>query len=232
MSFDGFPTGTAKFLRALKKNNDREWLKANRAAYDDDLIAPAREFVEAMGPKLRKLSKGIQYDAKIGKSVMRMNRDTRFSKDKTPYKTHLDLWFWEGAQKGWAHSGFYFRFEPPKLMLGTGIHSFDKPMLAAYRDAVANAKRGKALERALAKVREAGANLQAPHYKKVPRGYDPEHPRAELLKHNGLTAGLESKAPPEMKSAAFVDWCLGRWKLLLPVHRWLLPVADDAATRR
>ena len=111
MAFEGFPKGTAKFLTALAKNNDRAWLEKNRKAYDEDLIEPALAFVEAMGPELRKISRGVRAEPRVGGSVMRMNRDTRFAKDKSPYKTHLDIFFWEGDQKGWDRPGFFFRFQ-------------------------------------------------------------------------------------------------------------------------
>ena len=87
---------------------------------------------------------------------MRINRDIRFSKDKSPYKDHLDLWFWSGDRKGWDCSGFFFRLTPARLMLGAGIHGFAPPTLARYRSAVLDPKRGEALARAVAAVRKAG----------------------------------------------------------------------------
>lgn len=232
MAFGGFPKGTAKFLTALAKNNDRAWLQKNRKAYDEDLIEPALAFVEAMGPKLQKISRGIQADPKVGGSVMRMNRDTRFSKDKTPYKTHLDIFFWEGDKKGWDRPGFFFRFQPPKLMVGAGIHGFDKPLLTAFRAAVMDAKKGAALVKAIAAVEKAGATVGGLHYKKVPTGLPADHPRAELLRYQGLHAGFDAKAPAEMNGPEFIDWCAAKWKAMSPLHEWLLPVAGEASPGR
>ena len=73
----------------------------------------------------------MQYEPRINGSLFRINRDIRFSKDKSPYKAHLDLWFWEGEHRGWESPGFFFRLTPTKLMLGAGMHQFPKEHLAA-----------------------------------------------------------------------------------------------------
>src|SRR5262245_42696449 len=122
MSFSGFPPSTIRFLAGLSKSNDKRWFDAHRDDYERSFIDPARAFVEALGPHLKKLDRGIQAVPKVNGSILRIHRDVRFSKDKRPYKDHLDLWFWSGANRGWDGSGFFFRLSPKRLILGAGTH--------------------------------------------------------------------------------------------------------------
>lgn len=89
--FPGFPPETAAFLRGIAGNNTKEWFTANRALYDVGYVDAGRAFVEAVGPELGNISPTVQFEPKIGASLMRVNRDIRFSRDKRPYKVHLDL---------------------------------------------------------------------------------------------------------------------------------------------
>ena len=220
--FTGFPKEGLAFLRGLASHNEKAWFDAHRADYQAHLIAPAIAFVSALGPKLRKLSPVVQFDPRVNGSIFRMNRDIRFSKDKTPYKTHLDLWFWEGGQKGWETTGFFFRMFPDRLILGAGMHTFGKPQLDAYRAAVMAEKSGKALQALAAKMTKGGRyELGGATRKKVPRGFDPEHPRAALLLHEGLFLGFEGPVPKEVHGPGFVAFCLKHFTALSPLNYWL-----------
>ncbi|MCF8032466.1 MAG: DUF2461 domain-containing protein [Desulfarculaceae bacterium] len=225
--FRGYSKKMVKFWRDLAKNNDKAWFEKNRAIYDNEVLAPNREFVVAMGSLLKGMAPQIKADPRVNKSLFRIHRDTRFSKDKTPYKTHMGLWWWEGPGKRMACSGFYFQLAPPKVMLGVGMYCLPKEMLPTFRDAVASDKYGPAMVRAIAKVEKAGYAVGGAKYKRVPRGYDKDHPRAELLKYDSLWASLECKIPPEFYTSELPDWCLPHYQAMLPVHQWLL-----AMTRR
>lgn len=221
--FDGFPKDTARFLRALTKNNSKAWFDAHRADYDAGYVEPAKNFVTAIGPRLQKLMPGISFEPKVNGSLFRINRDVRFSKDKTPYKTHIDLWFWHGDRRGWGAPGFFFRMYADRLILGAGMHKFEKPQLDAFRRAVIDDRAGKALSRVVDRVRAAGAyEIGDTARKKVPRGFDAEHPRAAFLLHEGLHATLDTKPGAVTESPEFLDYCLGRFKATAPVARWLL----------
>jgi len=220
--FEGFTRGTIPFLVGLAMNNEREWFEAHRSEYEADVMEPAKRLVVALGNRIRKFAPKIQFEPKVNGSIFRINRDTRFSKDKTPYKTHLALWFWEGGTDGWGDSGFYFRLEPGVLILGAGRHGFEPDALAKLRRDIADAKKGASLEKAIAKVEKAGYDLNEPAYKRVPKPYPPDHPRAELLKHGGLHVGLHTKVPRELTSASFADFCAKHFEKLVPVHRWLV----------
>ena len=181
-TFGGFPKATRQFLEGIAANNSKEWFEAHRALYEDGYVAPARAFVEAVGPELRKFSPDVRFEPKINGSIGRVNRDTRFSKDKRLYKDNLDLFFWHGDKKGWDHPGFFIRLTAKDVWLGSGMHHLEGEQLTRYRDAVVDERSGKALVAAIEKIEKAGDySVGGMARKTVPRGYDKDHPRAELL---------------------------------------------------
>ncbi|MCI0571315.1 MAG: DUF2461 domain-containing protein [Myxococcaceae bacterium] len=223
VGFSGFPEGTFKFLRGIAQHNTREWFEDHREDYEQFYVEPAKAFVTALGPRLKKLSKSIHFEPKVNGSIFRINRDVRFSKDKRPYKTHLDLWFWEGEHRGWDAPGFFFRMSADTLTLGAGMHQFGKEALAAYREAVLDSRKGRALAALVDEVKGSGPyEIGGATRKTVPRGFDARHERAGLLLHEGLWAGLEGRIPPEARSERFVDSCEKHFAALAPINRWLL----------
>jgi uncharacterized protein (TIGR02453 family) len=219
--FDGFSKDTVRFLTGLSRNNTKTWFDEHRADYDAHFLAPATAFVEAIAPRLKKIDPAVQASPKVNGSIMRIHRDVRFSKDKSPYKDHLDLWFWSGDDKGWDKSGFFFRLTSTRLMLGAGMHGFMPPVLARYREAVLDAKKGVALGKVVAKLEKLGLEVGGETYKKPPRGVAADHPRASLMKHSGLYAGWEGKHPKELGSRALVDLVAKHYATMAPLHEWL-----------
>ena len=138
----------------------------------------------------------------------------------------MGIWMWEGERKRMESSGFYLHVENKTLLIGVGIKMFPKPLLDRYRQAVVDKKKGAALKRALEKVAAGGYLIDGQHYKKVPRGYEPAHPRAEVLLYNGLTARIEEKVPDVFYSDAIIDYAYGHYKNMLPLHRWLRKSLD------
>jgi uncharacterized protein (TIGR02453 family) len=231
--FDGFPRETLEFLRGLRQHNDKVWFEAHRKEHEAHVMAPSRAFVVAMGSRLTAISKGIVAEPRVNGSIFRINRDTRFSKDKSPYKTNLAFVFWEGERARMECPSFYFHLEPDSLMLGAGIYLFPKPLLEAYRKAVVDPKLGPALRRAVAKVPaeamgKTGCGMTPDRYKKVPAGYDPGHESAELLKNKGLTAGIEVGLPKGLHSRKLVDYCFDRYEEMAPIHHWLVAMTARA----
>jgi uncharacterized protein (TIGR02453 family) len=219
MAFSGFADPTFQFLKNLGRNNNKEWFQAHRSAYEDDLLEPAMEFIEAIGPLLAKFSPSVHAEPRIGGSMMRINRDIRFSKDKRPYKDHLDMSFRCGDSK--ASPGYWFRLTPDRLVLGAGMHMLDKPELERYRKAVDARSSGAALGKTVTKVERAGYDLGGEHYKRVPAGFPPDHPREALLRHNGVYAGTEMKLPAEVRTARFPSFCAAHYKKMVPLVDWL-----------
>jgi uncharacterized protein (TIGR02453 family) len=152
----GFPRAALRFLRELGENNNREWFHAHRDEYETLLLEPARDFVVETGEELRAIGADVHADPRVNGSIFRINRDTRFSKDKRPYKDHLDLWFWEGEGPSRQCPGYWFRLAPDQLILGAGKHQLED--LPAYREAVADDDRGEALRRAVEQVARPAAN--------------------------------------------------------------------------
>jgi uncharacterized protein (DUF2461 family) len=202
-------------MAELADNNNREWFNERKQVYLDHIVAPAVAFVQTAGEQLQFISPGIQFDTRTNGqgSLMRIYRDTRFSKDKTPYKTWVGLVFWEGAGKKTENPGFYFGFDT-----------------SGGRQAVADDDSGAELEAALAEVAATGPyEIGEQHYKRVPRGYDSDHPRADLLRFNSLYASSPNIEPAVLSSASLVDVVLEHCQNTLPLHRWLVKVNE--ATR-
>ena len=108
--FGGFPAASQQFLAELAANNRREWFQEQRERYQRDLLAPAQAFCVALGEQLQAIAPGIRYDPRANGqgSLLRIQRDTRFSRDKSPYKTVVGILFWEGPGKKMAHPAFGF----------------------------------------------------------------------------------------------------------------------------
>jgi uncharacterized protein (TIGR02453 family) len=175
-----------------------------------------------MGARLEQLSPGIHAEPRVNRSIFRIYRDIRFSKDKTPYKTHLGIWMWQGEGTKFESSGYYFHLELPNIMLGVGMHTFSKSLLKAYRDAVVDPVAGPALVEAVQSVSvKGGYKLGGEHYKRVPRGFDPDHPNAKLLLYKGLTAGSEVPIPEAFYSAALIDYSYKKYTDMHPIQHWL-----------
>src|SRR5262245_5473890 len=154
--FAGFPRGTFGFLKELAAHNNKAWFDDHRADYEAFYVAPARDFVTALGPRLQKIAPGIQFEPRVNGSIFRINRDVRFAKDKSPYQTKLDLWFWHGDRRGWDAPGFFLRIATDGVGMGAGMHGLGGPELARFRAAVLDDRSGKALAKAIAAVQAAG----------------------------------------------------------------------------
>jgi uncharacterized protein (TIGR02453 family) len=224
--FTGFMPGTLEFYRGLAANNNQDWFNAHREQYMADVIAPAQAFVAAAGPKLQKLSPGVRFDLDHnGKgSIKKIFTDRRFNKDRDPYKTYMDIIFWEGplgTKKD--NSVFFFRLDPQQIILVAGLKYFERPVLKAYREAVADPSTGGELMRVLKKLEgHSELELLGRNLSQYPRGFDKELPQRDLLLHDALYAVHTEPVPKDLYTAGFVDYAVARWKLMAPLHRWLV----------
>lgn len=171
------PDSTA-FLAALKANNNRDWFQAHKAQYDAALRLPAKAFSTALEAEL-----SHKYDTTTTAKLFRINRDLRFSRDKTPYNTHMHMSFADPA----TGAAWMVGLEIDRLVIGYGVFAFDKHQLARWRAAVAGPN-GLALETALSRFLEQKFRLSEPELKRVPSPYKKDHPRAELLRCKGIAA--------------------------------------------
>jgi uncharacterized protein (TIGR02453 family) len=226
-AFTGFPPDGLAFLEGLARENTKAYFDAHRATYESALLEPAKAFVLALGEELHtRISPGIRAEPRVNGSILRINRDTRFSADKTPYKEHLDFWLWEGQGPSRERPGYFVRLRPGTVGAGVGMHRFERPALEAYRAAVGEERTGRELEEALTRATEqpgvAVGGGEA--YKRVPQGFAADHPRADLLRHNALSVAGEWNLPREATSARFAPWVAERLERMAPVERWLTRV--------
>jgi uncharacterized protein (TIGR02453 family) len=221
MAFMGFPRETLDFLAGINANNSKEWFTANRALYDATVDA-AKAFVETVGPQLREIAPNIQFEPKVGGSLQRPNRDTRFDKGKPPYKEQFDLWFWHGDKKGWDQPGFFLRIAPDNLWIASGMMHILWPQLKSFRAAVLDDRSGAALVATVDAINALGRyQVGYPKRKTVPKGFDANHPRAEYLKYESLWGHLQLPADAAV-SPDFADVALTAWRDLAPLSKWLL----------
>lgn len=186
--FAGFDQKLVKFLKQLEKNNDREWFQANKSKYENDVLFPALAFIEAMAKPMGKISKRFKVVPKrMGGSLMRVYRDTRFSKDKTPYKTNVGIQFRHELGKDVHAPGYYFHIDPRNVFIGVGIWHPDNATLAKIRDFIVDNPNAWKRASTNKKFRDA-LELQGSSLKRPPRGYDPEHPHIQDLMRKDFIA--------------------------------------------
>lgn len=225
--FNGFSQETLSFFRKLKRNNTKLWFDRHREEYDRFVLEPAKSFVVAMGEKFHAEGVDVRAEAKLNRSIFRIYRDTRFSPDKTPYKTHLALFFWEGMLPRMESPGFYIHAEPTKILLGAGIYTFTPMQLTRYRHAVVDPEWGRDLADIAQKIsRRKDFKLGEKHYKRIPSGFDPDHPNAGFLLYNGFHVWEETAIPEEFYSVKFVSYCWKKFKPFLSLHAWLLALSS------
>jgi len=186
MGDTAIPPSAFAFLRALKRNNDRSWFNANKERYVAELRDPLLHFIAAFAPKLAKINRHLIADpSPNGGSLFRIYRDTRFAKDKSPYKTHAGLYFAPPGGRESPGAGFYLHVEPGNVFMAGGIWHPDPDTLKRIRDAIA-AKPAPWKKAKKSVPLDDGEKLSRP-----PRGYDPEHPLVEDLKRKSFTTTRE-----------------------------------------
>jgi uncharacterized protein (TIGR02453 family) len=183
-----FTSDVFAFLRALTRNNEREWFHANKARYERSVRDPFLRFIADVAPHLRKVSPHFVADPKpVGGSMFRIYRDTRFSRDKRPYKTVAAAQFRHERGKDVHAPGFYVHLEPGNVFAGVGLWHPDSTTLRAIRDGIV--ERPTAWNRAVtAKRFREHFTLAGDVLKRPPRGYDAEHPLIDDLKRRDFIA--------------------------------------------
>ncbi|MBV9580292.1 MAG: DUF2461 domain-containing protein [Chloroflexi bacterium] len=228
VAFRGFQPELLTFFDRLAVDNRREWFHAHRNDYAAYFLEPARQFVLAMGELLPRLGVDIHAEPKVHGSILAITRDTRFSSDKTPYKTHLDLWFWQGDAPGSNRErpGYFLRLSAGSLILGAGMHAFSADgVLERYRQAVLDADRGPQLKVAAQSV--GMDRVRGRTYKRVPHGLPADHPRADWLRHSGLYAEIDQPLPPELYTPALPELCCEQFARLAPLQQWLVDLLRE-----
>ncbi len=226
-TFRGFSPKAMTFLRGLARNNRKEWFEAHRDDYEDALRAPMRLLIEEVDVRLADFIPEIVGSPK--KSMFRIHRDVRFSKDKSPYKAHAACWFFHrdagsgvGGEAAHGGAGFYFHMEPIGSFCGGGIWMPPRPALAKIRESLTDDYEGfndVVLDKAF-KRRFGALSEEAPMLTRMPRGIDPAHPAGALMRYQSFTAGCEVKLT-DIQSAKLPDVLAKQYAAMTPFIRWL-----------
>ena len=200
-----FTDATFDVLRQLVKNNNREWFEKHKPRYEADVRRPAMAFIEAAAPRLAKISPEILADPRPqGGSLMRVYRDIRFSKDKTPYKTNVGISFSHRAGREQSAPGYYLHLSATERNFsGGGLHVTDSAALGKIRDAiVSDSARWKKV--AHSPKFEAAQRLEGEQLKKPPHGYPADHPWVDDLRRKSFFAFAEY-SQAEVTAPDFLD---------------------------
>jgi uncharacterized protein (TIGR02453 family) len=197
MSFRGFGDGAVEFYDGLVADNSKAYWTDQRAVYEADVRAPMQALLAELEPEFGP-----------GK-IFRPYRDVRFSHDKTPYKTHC------GATVG----PFYVQIGSDGLFVAGGYYRMAPDQVARFRTAVADDRRGGDLEKRIAAMQ--GLTLAGETLKTRPKGFDPDHPRIDLLRHKGLYAWRAWEPDDVLHEPGTLDRVAGTWRELQPLTEWL-----------
>jgi uncharacterized protein (TIGR02453 family) len=182
-----FSPALFQFLRELKNNNNRPWFLANKERYEKVVRNPLLDFIGDVGPHLRKISKEIRVDPRpVGGSLFRIYRDVRFSKDKSPYKTHAAAHFPSSQNKDIHSPGYYLHLQPGEVFAGGGIWRPERPTLNQIRDYLAGHSR-QWKEVLTDKNFKRLCTLEGEKLTRPPKGFPPDHELIEFLKYKDFT---------------------------------------------
>jgi uncharacterized protein (TIGR02453 family) len=223
--FTGFPPDLFRFLRELGRNNNRPWFHAERERYLAVVVRPMSEFIIAMQPRLAAISRHYDADPRPhGGSMFRIHRDTRFARDKTPYKTHAACQFRHVRGRDAHAPGFYVHLEPDGLWFGGGIWRPPAPQLNRIRDFIVDNARSWARIRNAPRVRTAGG-IQGDALTRAPRGYNPEHMHIEDIKRTSFYVMTDAE-PDAALEPDFPDTVAGAFRRAAPLTRFVCDALD------
>jgi uncharacterized protein (TIGR02453 family) len=206
-----------RFLRELARHNRRDWFLTNKARYERDVLVPSLAFVEAMAGPIHRLSPELVADARpVGGSLMRIYRDVRFSRDKSPYRTSVGIHFSHRASR--AHEGglpgFFLHLAPGDSFVGAGVWRASPPDLARIQGAVVADSAG------WRRARSVGLSPDEEALRRVPPGFPQDHPFAEDLRRKSFVAS-NSWSDGVVASSGFPTKFLAECRRLDPLNRFL-----------
>jgi uncharacterized protein (TIGR02453 family) len=205
VSFAGWPADALELYEGLEVDNSKAYWQAHKAVYDECVKAPFLALSEAVEREFGPLH------------VFRPNRDVRFSKDKSPYKTSA-----AAVTESQGGAAYYVQLSSDGLYAGSGYYMLAPDQLERYRAAVADNRTGRKLATEVGALEGKGYDVAAREsLKRVPRGTDPGHPRAELLRMKGMHVGRAFGAPKWLHSKGALDRIATAWRDAVPVNRWL-----------
>ncbi len=219
-NFKGFPVDCVPFLQDLARNNNRDWFNDNKQRYESLVREPALSFIEGMASGLEKISPHFTAVAKkSGGSLMRVYRDTRFAKDKTPYKTNIGIQFRHELGKNVHAPGFYVHIAPDECFIGVGLWHPEPDALKAIREFIldnpSSWKDARSYPPFKKHFQMVGESLQRP-----PRGIQPDHELIEDLKRKDFIA-LKSFPVEKINDKKFIRFVLSSFDQADPFMHYL-----------
>ena len=220
MEFRGFEPTLIQFLEELMENNNRSWFQENKRRYESEVLEPCLAFIRAFQPRLKRISPFfIASDQRSGGSLMRVYRDTRFSTDKTPYKTNVGIQFRHELGRDVHAPGFYVHIAPDECFLAIGVWRPDPQSLARIREAIF--ERPDRWRRARNNKRFCGCfALEGDALQSAPRGYPVDHPLVEDLKRKDFV-GVCNLTEQAVLAGSFLDSVTSSFVASRPVMRFL-----------
>lgn len=222
--FTGFADRSGRFFKALAKNQEREWFKTHRVDYEQGWLTPMHAL---LGEVRQRVAPLFPREELASPKVFRIYRDVRFSKDKSPYKTHIGGYVaLGGSQAGPSMIALpYVHIGANEIFVAVGQYMMNPSQLADFRTGVTDDAQGSELAALLRKLTRAGFTIGSyDQLKRVPRGCDPEHPRADLLKRKGLIVTLPTVPRELLVSPKLIGWILAHTKRTVPLVEWLAEV--------
>lgn len=219
--FEGFADGEGRFFKALARHQDRTWFQAHKADYEDGWARPMKLLLAEVRDRIDPVFAHV--DLAEEPKVFRIFRDVRFSADKTPYKTHVAgiLLTTARGRVTEVPAALYAQFGT-ETFLAAGQYRMDAAQVARYRAAVADDTRGKEISSIVRKLEKSGYEVGSfEQLSRVPKGFDPEHPRAELLKRKGLVVSFPAVPAELIASRKLLDWVLKHTRPVAPLVEWL-----------
>jgi uncharacterized protein (TIGR02453 family) len=218
-----FTPAALRFLRGLAKNNNKPWFEAHRAEYEGEIREPMRDLIGEMNARFAKFAPEMFGDPK--RSMFRINRDIRFSQDKSPYKTHAACWFHHrratsrvGSEADAGSAGFYFHLEPGKSMVGAGLWMPPRPQLNRLREAIVEDPAG--FKRVVRGLKRYGGLDDEAVLTRMPRGFSEDLAAAQWLRYQSFTSGRRLE-DAEVTDEKLPTMLARDFQGLLPLVRWL-----------
>ena len=219
-----FTPASFDFLTKLEHNNNREWFKANQAEYELQVRTPALHFIEAMSGSVVDLSPRLTAVAKkVGGSLMRPQRDSRFSKDKTPYKLNVGIQFRHFQAKDVHAPGLYLHLANDSCFIAAGIWHPESKALNAIRHCIDENPKG--YQKAIANLTAAGFELSGDSLSRPPRGFDKSHPLIDELKRKDFIA-IKDISLEQVCQSDLVDFCAKQYQYTSALMHYLCFALD------
>lgn len=217
-----FSNETFAYLRDLEKNNAKEWFDANRHRYEASWKSAALDFISDIAGDMANQEPSLKAEARLNGSLRRINRDVRFSKDKSPYNPRLHMIFWAGAHPN-RSPGMHIVLQPDGVGYGAGQFGIEPNELAVLRARINDASDGDALLSAINEAATVNCTMGEPELARVPKGYTAEGKRADLQRRKSFVARtFGDPAPKEVIiGPGAKSWVLKTTSAMMPLIRWL-----------